>query len=134
MEIAILYALLAVTAATANIATQDAVLNLYGGPGRLWASLAIGTGVGLVMKYELDKRYIFRFRARNAAHDGRTFVLYAAMGLVTTAIFWGFELAFHTWFDGARGMRYLGGAIGLALGYIAKYRLDKRYVFTGATT
>ncbi|HMU91334.1 MAG TPA: GtrA family protein, partial [Pseudomonadales bacterium] len=26
-------------------------------------------------------------------------------------------------------MRYLGGIIGLAIGYLAKYHLDKRYVF-----
>jgi len=26
-------------------------------------------------------------------------------------------------------MRYLGGAIGLTLGYVIKYRLDKRFVF-----
>ena len=31
----------------------------------------VGTGVGLVVKYILDKRYIFRFRARNATHDGQ---------------------------------------------------------------
>ena len=26
-------------------------------------------------------------------------------------------------------MRYLGGVIGLAIGYLTKYHLDKRYVF-----
>jgi hypothetical protein len=26
-------------------------------------------------------------------------------------------------------MRYLGGIIGLAIGYLMKYRLDRRYVF-----
>ena len=26
-------------------------------------------------------------------------------------------------------MRYLGGVIGLMIGYIIKYQLDKRYVF-----
>ena len=26
-------------------------------------------------------------------------------------------------------MRYLGGMIGLAIGYLTKYHLDKRYVF-----
>ena len=26
-------------------------------------------------------------------------------------------------------MRYVGGVIGLAIGYWAKYRLDKRFVF-----
>jgi hypothetical protein len=26
-------------------------------------------------------------------------------------------------------MRYLGGVIGLTIGYLAKYHLDKRFVF-----
>lgn len=129
MKITLLYTLLAAVATAVNIAAQDVLLRLYDGAGHLWTSVLFGTGVGLVVKYALDKRYIFRFQARSAAHDGRTFLLYAAMGLVTTVIFWGFEFAFHAWFDGARGMRYLGGAIGLTLGYLAKYHLDKRYVF-----
>jgi len=120
------------TATAANIGSQDVLLRLYGGPGHLWASVFFGTAVGLVLKYVLDQRYIFRFRARDAAHDGRTFALYAAIGLATTAIFWGFEFAFHAWFDGSRSMRYLGGAIGLSLGYAVKYQMDKRYVFTGS--
>lgn len=132
MPIYLLYALLAAFATGANIVSQDALLRLYDGPGHLLASVFFGTAVGLVLKYVLDKRYIFHFRARDAAHDGRTFALYAAMGLVTTAIFWGFEFAFHAWFDGARSMRYLGGVLGLALGYTAKYQMDKRYVFTGS--
>ncbi len=90
--------------------------------------MAAGTGVGLVVKYILDKRYIFRFRARNVVHDSRVFLLYALMGLATTAIFWGFEFGFHHIFA-SKEMRYLGGVIGLAIGYLTKYQLDKRFVF-----
>lgn len=132
MKLAVLYALLALIATGINIAAQDVTLRLYDGPGHLWASVVCGTGTGLVVKYALDKRYIFRYRARNVAHDGRTFILYTFMGLLTTTIFWGCEFAFHAWFEGSPGMRYLGGIIGLAVGYAAKYRLDKRYVFIEA--
>jgi hypothetical protein len=52
--------------------------------------------------------------------------------VVTTAIFWGFEFGFDRLFQ-SKDMRYLGGLIGLAIGYWTKYRLDKRYVFGGAT-
>ncbi|MCL1962124.1 MAG: GtrA family protein [Desulfovibrionaceae bacterium] len=48
--------------------------------------------------------------------------------MATTVIFWGFEFGFHAPF-GTRWMRYLGGVIGLAIGYVAKYGLDKRFVF-----
>lgn len=81
-----------------------------------------------MVKYILDKRYIFRFRARSVAHDTQTFALYTLMGLATTVIFWGFEFGFHHIFE-TKEMRYLGGVIGLAIGYLTKYHLDKRYVF-----
>ena len=127
-KLAVQYAIFALIATTANIGAQDLVVQTYNGTGAIVASIVAGTGVGLVVKYLLDKRYIFRFRAANVAHDTRTFALYAAMGLATTVIFWGFELGFHYLFA-TREMRYLGGAIGLAIGYLAKYHLDKRYVF-----
>jgi putative flippase GtrA len=128
MRLATLYASFALIATIANIGAQDITIRAYSGVYDILLSIIVGTGVGLVVKYLLDKRYIFRFRPRNAAHDGQTFMLYTLMGLATTAIFWGFEFAFHYLFASGE-MRYLGGVIGLAIGYLAKYHLDKRYVF-----
>jgi putative flippase GtrA len=62
------------------------------------------------------------------AHDTQTFALYTIMGLLTTVVFWGFEWGFHWAFE-TKEMRYLGGVIGLAIGYLIKYHLDKRFVF-----
>jgi putative flippase GtrA len=56
------------------------------------------------------------------------FTLYVTMGLVTTAILWGVEFGFNAIFGTAEA-RYIGGAMGLAIGYVIMYRLDKRYVF-----
>ena len=67
-------------------------------------------------------------QADNLAHDGRMFMLYSGMGVLTTLLFWGVEYAFHLVF-GTDTMRYLGGAIGLTAGYVIKYHLDKRFVF-----
>ena len=128
MKLAVLYAILALFATAANIGAQDIVIRGYSGAFDVLISVAVGTGVGLFVKYILDKRYIFRFRARNSMHDSQTFALYSLMGLATTAIFWGFEFTFYHIFE-TREMRYFGGIIGLAIGYVAKYHLDKRYVF-----
>ncbi|MCP1649328.1 GtrA family protein [Pseudomonas nitroreducens] len=128
MKLVLTYTILALIATAANIGSQDIVVRTYNGPYAILLSVVIGTGVGLVVKYILDKRYIFGFRAQSAAHDGQTFILYTVMGLATTVIFWGFEFTFQHLFQ-SDGMRYLGGAIGLAIGYITKYHLDKRYVF-----
>jgi len=127
-KLAINYAIFAQIATAANIGAQDLVIRTYSGTFDILASVVVGTGVGLVVKYILDKRYIFRFRARSVAHDTQTFALYTVMGLATTVIFWGFEFGFQYIFE-TKEMRYLGGIIGLAIGYLTKYQLDKRYVF-----
>lgn len=131
MRLAVVYTLLALIATAANLLAQVVAVRLWFGPWPVEVSMLVGTGVGLVVKYVLDKIYIFRFTAESAAHDLRTFVLYAAMGVVTTLVFWGFEWAFYRAFED-KNLRYLGGAIGLAIGYWAKYRLDKRFVFRPA--
>jgi len=122
------YTLFAIIATAANIGAQDLVIRNYDGTLDILTSVIIGTGVGLVVKYILDKRYIFRFTARSVTHDTQTFALYTFMGLATTLIFWGFEFSFHHLFE-TKEMRYLGGVIGLAIGYLTKYHLDNRYVF-----
>lgn len=127
-KLAINYAIFALIATAANIGAQDLVIRIYSGAFDILASVVVGTGVGLVAKYILDKRYIFRFRARSVAHDTQIFALYTVMGLATTVVFWGFEFGFHHIFQ-TKEMRYLGGVIGLAIGYLTKYHLDKRYVF-----
>lgn len=127
-RIAATYVVLAAIAIVANIGAQDLFLRIYAGAYDTLLSVVMGTGVGLVVKYVLDKRFIFDFQADNAAHDARVFMLYTVMGLATTAIFWAFEFGFGHVF-GTREMRYVGGVLGLALGYYTKYQLDKRFVF-----
>jgi putative flippase GtrA len=126
--LAIYYAIFALIATAANIGTQELLTRAYRGEFQILASILAGTAVGLVVKYVLDKRYIFHFRARNTAHDTQTFALYTIMGLATTVVFWGFEGGFHHLFK-TKEMRYLGGVIGLSIGYLTKYHLDKRFVF-----
>lgn len=128
MNLAIVYIFFAFLATVANIASQEAVILGYNGSLSVQASIIVGTAVGLLVKYFLDKKYIFRFQARSTRHGAKVLVLYISMGLVTTAIFWGFEFGFHLFFA-SREMRYLGGVVGLSIGYVAKYYLDKRYVF-----
>ena len=133
MKLTFWYTLFAVVATLANIGSQDITVRLYQGRFAITLSILVGTAVGLLVKYILDKKYIFKYRVVNLAHDTRTFLLYTAMGIVTTLIFWGFEFTFEYLFE-TKTMRYLGGVIGLSIGYLVKYQLDKRYVFTGLRT
>ena len=98
MRIALLYALFAALSILVNIGTQVAAMALYHGPWAIPLSIAAGTATGLVAKYVLDKRWIFSWVARDRRDEAQTFALYTAMGLATTAVFWGTELAFHVAF------------------------------------
>jgi putative flippase GtrA len=111
-----------------NIAGQDLSTRLYQGPFAITLSIFVGTGVGLILKYWLDKRYIFQYQTISIQHGSKTFYLYTVMGLITTVIFWGVEFAFDAIYQ-TKEMRYVGGIIGLAIGYFVKYQLDKKYVF-----
>ncbi|CAL8473195.1 GtrA family protein [Caballeronia sp. S22] len=128
MNIAVLYTLFAIVATVSNIATQAVVVRIAPGAWAIPASIAVGTVVGLVVKYALDKRWIFRWKPQSARHNAGTFLLYAFTGVFTTAIFWGCEFLFSQ-LSGSEGVRYIGGVIGLAIGYVLKYQMDRVYVF-----
>lgn len=125
---AIKYSLFAVVAGVANIYCQDLENRLYEGRYELYVSIAAGTLAGLVVKYILDKKYIFMFHAKSLIHDSQKFFLYSLMGSLATGVFWGMETMFDYAFQTLM-MRYIGAVIGLSAGYFMKYQLDKRYVF-----
>ena len=122
------YAACAAAATAANVATQRITSALYAGRFELYAAMAAGTLTGLVAKYLLDRRWIFP--ARRAALGGHAvaFARYTLTGAATTCLFWGTELAFAALGD-ARWLRYAGAVLGLTVGYLTKYRLDRRFVF-----
>jgi putative flippase GtrA len=125
------YTAFAIVATLANLAMQRIVLAL--GDSVTLFALAVGTGtlVGLVIKYILDKRWIFHDTSTGVKAHGQKFMLYTVMGLVTTAIFWGTETGFWLiWKTDL--MRELGAVLGLSVGYIVKYNLDRKFVFTGS--
>ena len=131
-KIAVLYTLFAVLSTAINIGSQMLSIWIYKGPLSVEISILVGTVMGLPLRYFLEKRYIFNFTSKNLVHDGKLFIFYSAMGVITTLIFWGTEYAFHLIYD-TDVMRYLGGAVGLSIGFYVKYQLDKKYVFVNGT-
>ena len=129
MTIAYKYSLFALLATLLNLGAQEASFRVYDGAFSIYPAMALGTLVGLVSKYLLDKKYIFRFITASRREDLGRFTLYGLTGIATTAIFWGFEIGFD-WLIGGRVARYAGAVIGLSIGYGVKYRLDKRDVFS----
>lgn len=123
------YSIFAALSMAANLTSQKIAWSLYQGDFAIPLSVCIGTGTGLVVKYALDKTWIFRYEHRDVAHGIQTFSRYVAMGLATTAIFWATEFGAEALFH-SEPARLTGGALGLVLGYFTKYQLDKRFVFS----
>ncbi|MDA9088232.1 GtrA family protein [Amylibacter sp.] len=132
-KIAVLYSLFAVLSTAINIGSQMLSIWIYKGPLSVEISILVGTAMGLPLRYFLEKRYIFNFTSRNLVHDGQLFVFYSVMGVITTLMFWGTEYTFHLIYD-TDVMRYLGGIIGLSIGFYVKYQLDKKYVFVNRSS
>ncbi len=122
------YAVFAAISIGANLSSQMLSMRLYDAAYAVPFSMCVGTGVGLVVKYLLDKAWIFQYEHRDVAHGVRTFALYVAMGLGTTLVFWVVELGAAAIFHGETA-RLAGGGLGLVIGYLTKYQLDKRFVF-----
>jgi len=130
MSLVFKYSFFAILATLVNILFQYTSLSFYDGMFSLYIAMFWGTLTGLVLKYILDKKYIFYHIPKNKRDDGKKFVLYSIMGVFTTVIFWVFELGFNVLFE-SENAKYIGATIGLSIGYIIKYRLDKKYVFKG---
>jgi putative flippase GtrA len=128
MTKAILYINFAVLATIVNLCSQEITSRVVQNKYELFASIFIGTLAGLLVKYLLDKKYIFNFTSSHLKKDLTTFFLYSLMGVATTIVFWLTEYTFDVWFE-TKLMRYVGATLGLSIGYIAKYYLDKKYVF-----
>ena len=122
------YSIFAIISTGFNLLFQYFSFLLYSGIASLYIAMFFGTLAGLVAKYILDKKYIFYHTPKNKTDDTRKFLLYSFMGVFTTIIFWGTEITFNA-LSQSPYAKYLGAVIGLSIGYVIKYFLDKKYVF-----
>jgi putative flippase GtrA len=124
------YAFFAVIATVVNLAVQRTVFVFKSeASGGFYPAILAGTGAGLAVKYLLDKRWIFNDLATGVRSHARRFSLYSLMGVFTTLIFWTFETGFWLLWR-TDYMREIGAIIGLCIGYVVKFQLDRRFVFT----
>jgi len=128
MKTGFLYALFAGFATGVNLLTQWPVFLILEQDWAIYPAVLLGTFTGLLTKYILDKKWIFYFVTTSKTEDAYYFSLYSFMGVFTTMIFWGTEITFFFLFN-FQGAQYVGGALGLMLGYTLKYYLDKKFVF-----
>lgn len=127
MTLLVRYLLFAALSTAANLIVQEAAFRLSPIAPFMVALLA-GTVAGFAVKYVLDKRWIFADAYESPRDEMRKVSLYGLFSVLTTLIFWGFEIAFWMTF-GTTAAKYTGAVIGLSIGYALKYRLDRAYTF-----
>ena len=128
MLLVLKYSFFALIATIINLFTQFISLAIYSQNFSLYIAMFFGTLTGLIAKYILDKKYIFYYVVKDKKENSQKFILYSIMGVFTTLIFWGFEIGFDYIFD-SEIAKYIGALVGLSIGYIVKYFLDKKFVF-----
>ena len=126
--IAAKYVFFAVIATLLNLSAQYISFFLYADFGSLYVAMFFGTLAGLLSKYILDKKYIFYHTPKDRKDDSKKFILYTFVGAFTTVPFVVSEVAFDYLID-HEAAKYIGAVVGLAIGYVSKYFLDKKYVF-----
>jgi hypothetical protein len=122
------YVLFAVMAGFANLATQEAVVQFLPARAPIMLSVLAGTAVGFVVKYILDKYYIFIDGYDGHIAEIYKVALYAGFSVATTMVFWGIELSFWYVWNTAEA-KYAGAVLGLSIGNWLKYLLDRAWVF-----
>jgi putative flippase GtrA len=125
---AIKYIVFASISTLINLLFQYLSFLLYSDTAALYIAMLLGTLAGLVVKYVLDKKFIFYHKVKGKKDDAKKFALYSLMGVFTTIIFWGTEITFDMVSQDPNA-KYLGAVVGLSIGYAIKYALDKKFVF-----
>jgi putative flippase GtrA len=127
LTLATRYLLFAIASGVINIIVQECVFRsspFY----LLPLSIAAGTLAGFAAKFLMDKRWIFYDEYSGHSREAKKVLLYGAFSVVTTVVFWAFEVSFwYVW--QTETAKYSGAAVGLGIGYILKYFLDRTFVF-----
>jgi putative flippase GtrA len=121
------YVVFAGVATLANLATQEAVVRITPSS-PLALSILMGTATGFVLKYLLDKKLVFDDGYGGHRQELQKITLYGVFSVFTTLVFWSFEVAFWVIWR-TDFAKYTGAVIGLAIGYAAKFVLDRAFVF-----
>lgn len=94
--------------------------------GRVFFGSVLGVGVSYIVKFILDKFIVFEKKDTNLKQTSKEFIKYFLFAIVTTAINIGGQYLLYKVFS----WEYLVAAIiPLAIGYIVKFLLDRKYVF-----
>jgi putative flippase GtrA len=127
LAILVRYVLFAIIAGAINLLTQKIVFGIASVQ-PLAVSILAGTAAGFIVKYFLDKHWIFFDEYGDSGQEVRKVILYASFSVAMTLVFWAFEIAFLA-IGNTDFAKYTGAVVGLSIGNFAKYLLDRTFTF-----
>ena len=127
-NLVIKYIFFSIIATAINLFSQRLIINEEFDINNYAIGVLLGTIAGLIVKYFLDKNFIFYEKEKRIKQNLKKFSFYSLNGVLTTIVFWVIETSFYLIFKTTL-MREIGAVIGLTIGYNIKYFLDKKYVF-----
>lgn len=107
-----------------NLLTQEFFLIFFNS---YVISILFGTVIGFLIKFYLDKNFIF---LKSSSFSFNQLFTYTFTAIFSTIIFWSVEIFFLIYFQNNM-MKILGGFLGLILGYTLKFKLDYKLTFNG---
>lgn len=122
------YFLSAAISVVANLLAQEATVQAAP-RANIMVSIVAGTLFGFLVKYLIDKTWTFRDSYTTHFAESRKVFLSGLFSVVTTIIFWTFELSFLAIWQ-TDFAKYTGATLGLTIGYLVKFLFDRAYVFT----
>ena len=84
-------------------------------------------GITYIIKFFLDKYFVFKKSSLKLKETSQEFLKYFGFAILTTIENIGIQFLLTNFFDASLEISFI---IALSLGYITKFFLDKRYVFT----
>jgi len=125
------FTFIAIIAIFFNIGFQYLFLTIFNNDSIeiVYIAMILATSFTLLLKFWLDKKYLFEFKFNKLSNLSKKFSLYSINGIFTTILFWIIETIFYLIFEN-KIMVLFGSFLGLSISYVVKYYLDKKIVFT----
>lgn len=120
-----LYVLFAGAAVGLNVLVQRLVFAVYHGPQTIVVAMVVGAGVALTAKYFLDRKWVLGVRH---AADEEEIIKYAMAGATITLVFFAFQYTIWIFYQTDLA-RDIGIVLGMAVGYLIKFLIDRKFVF-----
>ncbi len=120
-----LYGAFAAVAIALNVLVQRLVFVIHDGNATIFIAMTAGAVVALVVKYLLDRTFIFAMKTGPKAGE---FLRYALTGGAITLIY--FVVEYIIWITyRTEAARDIGIVLGMITGYGVKFLIDRKYVF-----